>query len=422
MKKIKMEHGAKRVSLLEFIGKKFGKENQLTVVSRLEDKSKTPMFLVHCSVCAKDKELFGDGTFCMSKGNLNKGAIPCGCGNYQYGREQSLVRVKRKLIDKKYNLEVIDIDGKWKGTDTKLLLKCKIHGTEWNTVGVHTFLGNRYKGMCIDCEKGFISTMKTSDDQSVIDAVTSSGRFPKGTVFWRTPEKKNKDKFGRLSGNRWAIMCGICSYDKFVEQSLCEGIFYTTADSLQAGNRPCRCSVHFKYTVEQRGLQIEDSLHTEGKYQFVGFHSANKWNHTSKLKFLCHCPDHGIFNSSVSSMTGRGIKCVNCSEGGGFKTSKLGSVYVLDIRGERGGFTGYGISNVVDDRIRTHSSELSKFGFTIFEKQVFNFSGKMALLIESKLKSKFELNPQDITGFRVEATHSNLYKSVVEFVNSFTNS
>ena len=58
---------------------KFGKDNQLTVVGWSGKCSTNIIYLLHCSECAKDTELFGEGYFKSLKSNLTKSQIPCGC-------------------------------------------------------------------------------------------------------------------------------------------------------------------------------------------------------------------------------------------------------------------------------------------------------------------------------------------------------
>jgi len=409
-------------SLESYIGEVFGKHKQLEVVD-VDTKAGVGgkrMLYIKCSICSKDHEMFGDGVFTITSGNLNKGIQPCGCGAYQYSPEQMLLRIRRRIVEKGFNLELIGFAEPYRGVDTRLTLRCTVHNTIWNTVDVHVILGSRYKGMCIECEKNFISERRTVDEQLIIENITALKRYPEGSVFWRTPEKRKISLEGHNTGNKWAMTCGICSEDEYVQQGLCSGVFETTAQQLQKGNLPCRCGEHFIYSVEQRRFQIEQHLSSPEKahYSFVGFHEKNNWQHTSKLKFKMFCEHHGNFDSSVLTMKTREIQCPLCRVGGGYKTSLPGSLYILKIEGEGGNFTGYGISNQIEKRLQRHVSELYKYGYTITEQRIFNFSGKKTLAVESKIFHNFEICSQNISGFREEAVSSEDFDNLVNFVQT----
>lgn len=61
---------------------KFGEHGQLEVIGwsgKLYTSFKK--YIVKCSICSKDSELFGEGLFCGIKANLLK-SLPCGCSTH----------------------------------------------------------------------------------------------------------------------------------------------------------------------------------------------------------------------------------------------------------------------------------------------------------------------------------------------------
>jgi len=89
------------------------------------------LFKVTCKTCSQDPELFHDGYFVSTKGNLKNNHKPCGCSKrYKWCEEQSLIRVKRKVEDKEYTIYGFAED--YKGKNTKLNLKC-VKDHNWTT-------------------------------------------------------------------------------------------------------------------------------------------------------------------------------------------------------------------------------------------------------------------------------------------------
>ena len=75
-----------------------------------------------CTECSKDKELFPDGYFVSTKGNLVKGKKPCGRGkNVRWKDWQYLILARRVA---KGMFIVHDFSGKFHGNTTKLKMEC----------------------------------------------------------------------------------------------------------------------------------------------------------------------------------------------------------------------------------------------------------------------------------------------------------
>jgi len=403
----------------EFIGRSFGVGEHLTVVELGSMQGDKKLYKLYCSVCAQDPELFGDGVFEMTKGNILKGAIPCGCSaNPRWNEQQSVIRVKRKLSGSQTSF--VSLAEPYHGTETKLTLHCNKHNLTWSITNFHVLLGKKTKGMCIECEKEVISDRRTADEGSVIESIVATGAFPEGSTFWRTPLSKPK-QFGHSAGYYWGMLCGVCSYDEYVDNGLCDGVFITNLTELQQGRRPCRCSKHFRWTLAQREYQIKRELDkSETPLNFVSFKYEKADIHkTGRLKFWAHCEKHSTYVGRVGEVGIKSLHCPECSTGGGFKVSRKGVVYVLKVQ-DTGGqcFTGFGISTDYKKRAADHNRNLERADMFISEERVFDFPGRTALAVENEIKKLFPCLPQDIKGFRKEATHSSLYDDVVSYVQS----
>ncbi|MGX0939577.1 putative GIY-YIG superfamily endonuclease/Zn ribbon nucleic-acid-binding protein [Cupriavidus metallidurans] len=128
------------------------------------------------------------------------------------------------------------------------------------------------------------------------------------------------------------------------------------------------------------------------------------------------CQEHGPFEQVANSHM-RGCGCPSCAEHG-FDPDQPATVYVLIVIGDRGGFTGYGITRDLDTRLRAHRKNLSEAGWTIARLHFAEFAhGRDALDVEASIKETFELTAQDIDGFRTEATHPCNYEKIIRIVD-----
>ena len=105
----------------------FGKDNQLTVIGWKGKSGDIKYYIVKCSECSKDPELFGDGIFKASKIVLTKGIISCGCSRcHKWTETQYIIRIKRLCNEKGYIFK--GFAENFKGSQTKLSLECPTHG------------------------------------------------------------------------------------------------------------------------------------------------------------------------------------------------------------------------------------------------------------------------------------------------------
>lgn len=376
----------------------------LTLVDRVGKE-----YICECSVCKEDSELFGDGRFKIQYGNFAKGIIPCGCARApRWTEEQQYIRAERKLKALP-NLELVKLDYSEAKNESKILLKCKIHNIMVDTVSIHTFFGKRYKGMCLSCEKEFISEMKTESIEDI-----NLTNYPAGSYVWRSPEKRQPDELPQAGYFKY-LHCGICSEDMFVAEGLCDGIFRMTNKK----SKPCRCSDKFKYTDGMLKFLVEKYLWENdfSTIRFVGLKYRE-----SERDIILSCDLHGLYKKIYNSknLTPKLIGCPDCSEKGGYKTHKKGYFYVLEVtHHEQGGFIGFGISNYPEDRLKIHKNLLSKLGYTIKNMYLFIGSGKSILQLESEVKREFEITSQGVAGFIKEALDTTQLNKLLDHINKY---
>ena len=196
---------------------KLGKEESLTVVG-WDGRNKTghKLYIVKCSKCTQDPELFGDGYFKTTKSSLSRGNMPCGCAAHpRWSESQYAVLCSRKA--NKFGYTFLGFSGQWDDQKTRARVLCEKHG-EWGPM-VGEFV-NKLSG-CARC-----GTEKP--DEEMIATFFNSGCFHPNTEF------KRSDRVAACGrGRYWSVHCSECG--DFGEGLGC---------NLMKGHRPCGCSNH----------------------------------------------------------------------------------------------------------------------------------------------------------------------------------
>lgn len=383
----------------DFIGKTFGVENHLEVVGWLGDREgrNTKRYTVHCSICAKDPELFGDANYLITKPKLLKGVIPCGCSVApKLSTAQLQVKVQRECAARGYEHMGTDTSGS--GVNAKIQLKCSKDGHTWE-VTINAFLGGS------GCRRCANSALEVSDED-MIKSFRASGAFPEEAIFKRVSGESRRF---------WNLTCPVCSADKYVKAGLCTGEFVSAGGSLQDGRHPCRCSPSYKWTQKQREFQVKELITQNNlPYKFLG------WDVPTDIpdpesRLAIECDDHGVWYPTTNNFINNSGRCPTCTGGGGFKLSLPASLYVIDA----GAFTGYGISNTLRKRLGTHKSNLAQQGLCMLNQQSFDLPGTVAYKLESAIKAAFARFSQDIPGFIHEATLPGQFEAVVGFAQAW---
>jgi hypothetical protein len=187
----------RKLELNSKVGEKFGTGN-LEIVGYFKDEAKSHRayeYIVKCSVCENDSELFGGGYFRCIYNNLVKGRIPCGCSyNYRKSDNQLELLLKRSLEDTPH-LSFTSLGGLCGVGRSKVLLLCEHHG-EFET-GVVNVLHRGIKG-CLSCRTDSSANSKRLPDEQLVERFMQTGKFTTNTVFTRSKT------------NHWNTFCPTC--------------------------------------------------------------------------------------------------------------------------------------------------------------------------------------------------------------------
>lgn len=86
----------------ENTGTTFGENSQIKVLGFYRKSKYVKIYLIHCSDCSKDKELFGEGIFHTQLCRLKIGQLPCGCSKvHRWSEKERIVLIERKCKEKR---------------------------------------------------------------------------------------------------------------------------------------------------------------------------------------------------------------------------------------------------------------------------------------------------------------------------------
>lgn len=204
---------------------RFGKDGQLEVIGwsgKRKTGKKEKYYILQCKNCGEDFELFKQGVFRSTYKSLVGGVVPCGCYiKYSWTEGQYLLRISREA--QKRGFCFIGWGEGFKGSNTKVVLKCPLHG-EWGSSRLGSFLGG---DGCPKCGMARVALGGSTVPEHVhIKEFMNTGNFVEGTCFQRSSKLDSK-------GYRtyWNVYCPDCSY-----------IGEASIGSLKMGHRPCLCS------------------------------------------------------------------------------------------------------------------------------------------------------------------------------------
>lgn len=228
-----------------------GNKGQLTVIgySGRTNSGSHKKYLVRCSICCQDEELFGDGVFADTKYHLLSGRTPCGCSRITFWTEDQYKILCRRACDSLGNT-FIGWEGEFKGcAKTKVIQECKNHGV-WNTGTINNLTSKNSNRGCPRCRivllnEGSIKS-STKEDSSHIKDFMDTGKFPKGTTFtrmWDLP-----DTYGRITN--WKVGCPVCNTS-----------VVSNVSNLKRGNIGCDCNKRDSKTayvniIEDNGVPV----------------------------------------------------------------------------------------------------------------------------------------------------------------------
>lgn len=316
------------------------KGNTLRVESIIDcRKGGKTYYKVSCSECSKDTELFPDG-FEIVKSNIGK-TVPCACTrSYKYTENQYMVKVKR-VLDKS-NYKFLGWEGEYKESYSYLKVVC-------NTTGIHRVVGLTYLLSQDTLPRADRSgNFKEIDDH--IETFMETGKYLDGTRFFKGEEEC------------WLMICPKCSYDEYVKNGLCSGVFKTIRGNCLKGSRPCRCS-HAPLSKRQQEFRVGKILKRKGLTfkRFLGEYTGI----TTLCEFICK--DGHINTGTVESIPSRKV-CSVCYKkerrlqgdfNGYFphKASKKDFLYFIRLKDE---YLKVGRAFILDNRFYVQSSCIIK--------------------------------------------------------------
>lgn len=231
----------------------FGASGQIRVLGWVDRHSKgNKIYLVECSVCKNDSELYGSGRFKTYKSSLIRGRIPCGCStNPKWSEYQYSVLCTRIL--KSHNYRYVGWAGNFTNSkNTRVAMMCDKHGQTCNLT-INSIINERIS--CPGCHIDFMSKLKTKSDDEMVTSFHKSGAFHPDTKFWRS-ERVNK------AGTKpyWHMSCPDCGETGEI-----------LSGDLQKGHRPCACS-----PMRQQECYINWIVNESGTIMAIKFGIANK--------------------------------------------------------------------------------------------------------------------------------------------------
>jgi hypothetical protein len=389
----------------EFIGTTFETESGgiLTVIGAIDKHHHTQgnLFLLHCSKCSEDLELFPNGRLISDKKRLLKGRFPCNCNeNFKGSPKQRKVIAKRLAENKGYKLLSLN-----KGVAILYCKVCSLDRELWPEGSIRVNVSKLKAGhMHCGCSK----SVKYTERQNRVRVEREClSRGDTKLLSWAEPYKgvKTKLKLQKVnSGFTWTTTsidgfirgkggledksikikkakqkplsdilnkaisifdniievrkpetfdnkydkecieyrCDVCSRDKFTLSGTCNGWFKLRLCDLMRGRIACRCSTRYRWSIGQQELKISELCEKEGLC-FLGWCGEGyKTAETSRISWECSCGK--VNETSFQNFIKRGRRCRGCATHG-FRTDRSAELYL--VRWFCGGktFLKYGITN-----------------------------------------------------------------------------
>lgn len=241
----------------------------LMVVGRVifynDNGNRCDMCVVRCSVCAGDYELHRGGYYTIDKNHLKNGVKPCGCAKLPRWKEWQY-EVLAQRASEKVALKFIGWSEPYKKAYTRCILDCPVHG-QYSITTLNSLINNT-RG-CPRCWYDNAPLLQPKPDKTMIESFLASGSFSPETIFYRSERKTNKGK-----RTYWFVECPDCN-------SLGE----SASSDLQAGKRPCTCSIKSpKYSylllLSDEGVDLALKLGVTSNYKrrFKDLYNHSKYS------------------------------------------------------------------------------------------------------------------------------------------------
>lgn len=381
----------------DFIGTVFGDEGQILVTDRTDVVvSSHRQYIVICSKCSTDKEIFPDKLL-VSKYSLIRGSYPCGCSKSpKWDKRQTEIRVSRKLAEK--NMKFLSWAEPYKGAATKMVVLCKT--CMCVTLSLLPYSVLSLGNSCDSCR--VIQTgRRNRTSKEVVLSKLPSGVFPDGFHITLMD--------GVAASSAVYYFCPKCDSDKYSSAGISSGIFITSSESLLGGHLPCRCQVGYIFPERLQKYRLEQIGYNQHGSKFIDF--VTQYKGLSTLSKII-CQKHGEYTSTVEKFL-VGNACPSCPSTH-VRRSKAAYLYVLRVKTQGGGFIGYGISFRPSKRLGTHLLNFKKHGMELSSMTIYESDGESIFTAEQIMKKFLPVNQQNIVGFVQEST----YETLEEYANT----
>ena len=325
----------------DFVGTKFPtpRGGVLTVTGVAGKQGNIALFMVECSVCRDDRELFPDG-FTITKGSLEKGRVPCGCSKTpKWSPEQDLIHINRLLTEKLPHLKAVDTIEE-KGKSRKFILECEICSKDavlWPYGSITSVKGHLVSDHvpcgCAMCPKWtptqYEVLIKRKCSERGYEFLGFAGDWKGNNTYLRLHNLSN--------GNVW----GSATINNFLNSG--------RGCPLESGLK--------RWSAQEREQQLNEVFKVEGGVfigwdgEYSGAFSKFKWN----------CSENHSCETSVHNFLNHDHRCSSCGkikrreEGvfyGYYLLRKDETDYLYIIHFKKGGYIKVGRSFDVEQRLK----------------------------------------------------------------------
>ncbi|CAH9014474.1 conserved hypothetical protein [Vibrio phage 501E54-1] len=275
--------------------------------------------------------------WCNTHGNVFKKRVKdlyrnyhsCTCNHKDYS---DIEKIKVDIIDTlKYpHWEFKNLDTDTLNSKTRVSFYCHRHSKDFDASLGHVF-SKRYN--CKGCKNEHLSRVGSEPLSSVLEKANNH-KLPEVFNLSRSDLKDSKGQ------RKVTYSCNNCSFDIYVKEQLCSGVFTSDVTSLKKGRRSCRCG-SFRPNFSQQTLRVQLKLDTLGG-EWVGWENEDKFR--AKDNFHCKCPEGHDYTVSVDNFMRHGLRCNSCVKYG-FDYNLPAELYITRWYGFGESYLKTGITN-----------------------------------------------------------------------------
>lgn len=266
----------------------------------LQEMLKNRTWVVTCSLCSLDDEVFPYGSIKANPSELFRGFImPCGCSKSpKLSESQNKILVERECVKRDY--VYLGWVGNYRGVNkTQIKLFDNRQNIECTVGSISSFLSGgdsvlrTYK----------IREAKLKDTEFYISKFMNTGAYVEGTRFHRVDRVSARGRYVY-----WRRFCPNCAEDEYAQHGLCDGYFEGTYDSLKKGILNCRCNpTKYSLSDDQNKFKLTKLSEKEG-IKFLNWCDETLNSSANYKKFLWECK-YGHRNTTSVSNFIKGRRC-----------------------------------------------------------------------------------------------------------------